>query len=101
MNNKLPTIKQESQLVLGKLNSLTFAGHTNPINTVAFSPDGKTILSGSGDTTIKLWNSETGEVIRTFEGHTDSVNTVAFNPDGKTILSGSYDTTIKLWDNEI
>jgi WD40 repeat protein len=52
------------------------------------------------DNTIKLWNVETGEEIRTLKGHDSSVNSVNFSPDGKTLVSGSWDNTIKLWNVE-
>jgi len=64
---------------------------------VAFSPDGKLALSGSWDSTVKLWEVSSGDVIRTFEGHSKWVNAVAFSPDGKLALSGSQDKTLKLW----
>ncbi len=67
---------------------------------VNFSPDGKTLVSGSQDGTIKLWNVETGEEIRTLQGHDDYVRSVNFSPDGKTLVSGSGDNTIKLWNVE-
>ena len=51
-----------------------------------------------GDDTIKLWNADTGELLRTLEGHTRGVNSVAFHPDGHTLASGGLDDTIKLWD---
>ena len=73
-------------------------GHTDWVNSVAFSPDGETALSGSGDATIILWDVATGEPIRTFEGHSSGVTTVAFSPDGTSALSGSEDATIILWD---
>ena len=73
-------------------------GHTFGVSSVAFSPDGKHILSGSYDGTIKLWDINTGREIRTFSSHTDAVASVAFSPDGRQILSGSFDQTIKLWD---
>ena len=76
---------------------LIFTGHNKDVNSVAFSPDGKTIASGSWDDTIKLWEVSTGKLIKTLTGHASLVNSVAFSPDGKTIASGSQDYTIKLW----
>ena len=75
-----------------------FEGYTEGVYSVAFSPDGNTLASGSGDTTIKIWDIQTVEEIVTLEGHTDYVGIVAFSPDGLTLASGSKDTTIKLWD---
>jgi parallel beta-helix repeat protein len=76
----------------------TLAGHTSYVLSVAFSPDGKVLASGSGDTTIKLWDVATGTLLRTLQGHTDFVFSVAFSPDGKILASGSVDETILLWD---
>jgi WD40 repeat protein len=76
----------------------TFLGHTGIVDSVAFSPDGRQIVSGSLDKTIKLWDVATGKEIRTFFGHIDGVMSVAFSPDGRRIVSGSWDKTIKLWD---
>jgi len=75
-------------------------GHTygTSVRSVAFSPDGKQILSSSDDGTVKLWDIASGREIRTFLGHTEGVNSVAFSSDGKQVLSGSDDTTVKLWD---
>ncbi|AOX00430.1 hypothetical protein BJP34_14050 [Moorena producens PAL-8-15-08-1] len=75
-------------------------GYTADVTEIAFSPDGKQIISGSDDGTVRLWNTETGQLIHTLEGHTDDVNGIAFSPDGKQILSGSYDDTLRLWDTE-
>jgi WD40 repeat protein len=67
---------------------------------VAFSHDGKQIVSGSGDGTVRLWDSATGEDIgKPLRGHNDQVRTVAFSPDGKQIISGSDDSTVRLWDS--
>ncbi|VFM96802.1 MAG: WD domain-containing protein, G-beta repeat-containing protein [Candidatus Kentron sp. G] len=63
-----------------------------------FSPDGGTLLSGSHDDTLKLWNVASGQAIRTLKGHSDNVRSVAFAPDGRAVLSGSNDNTLKLWD---
>ncbi|MFM6437739.1 MAG: WD40 repeat domain-containing protein, partial [Microcystis panniformis] len=75
-------------------------GHDDFVQSVNFSPDGKTLVSGSRDNTIKLWNVKTGQEIRTLKGHDDFVQSVNFSPDGKTLVSGSWDKTIKLWDVE-
>jgi WD40 repeat protein len=76
----------------------TLEGHTGWVMSVAFSPDSKTLASGSADQTIKLWDVATGKVQATLKEHTDMVGSVAFSPDGKTLASGSLDNTIKLWD---
>jgi len=76
------------------------AGHTGAVNALSYSHDGKYIVSGSDDNTIKLWDVGTGQVIRTFRGHKARVESVEFSSDGKYIVSGSYDKTIKYWNVE-
>ena len=83
----------------------TFNGHQKSVNAVAFSPDGKYIVSGSGNfardksnNDIKLWGVEQQEVINTFKRYQDQVDSVALSRDGKYIVSGHTDKTIKLWD---
>ena len=73
-------------------------GHFDLIDSIAFSPDGKYIASGSSDGTVKLWDGESGRDIYNFYGHNESVYSVAFSPDGKQLVSGSEDETVKLWD---
>ncbi|KIM74066.1 hypothetical protein PILCRDRAFT_80418 [Piloderma croceum F 1598] len=75
-------------------------GHTSAVRSVAFSPDGQQIVSGSDDqTTVQVWDAKTGEVAAgPFEGHTGGVTSVAFSPDGQQIVSGSYDQTVRVWD---
>jgi WD40 repeat protein len=65
---------------------------------VSFSPDGKRIVSGSVDNTLKVWDAQTGQETLTLKGHADDVNSVSFSPDGKRIVSGSDDETVKVWD---
>jgi WD40 repeat protein len=77
----------------------TFIGHTSDVKSVAFSPDGKMIATGSSDNTIKLWNLQ-GKQLQTLTGHTSDVFSVAFSPDGKMIATGSRDNTVKLWNLE-
>ncbi|MDR2078954.1 MAG: WD40 repeat domain-containing protein [Treponema sp.] len=76
----------------------TFSGHRSTVMSVAFSPDGKQIVSGAGDNTLKLWDTDSGELIHTFLGHSDWVMFVGFSPDGKQIVSWAADNTLKLWD---
>lgn len=73
-------------------------GHTSVVLCGAFSPNGKVFASGSLDHTIKLWDVESGQELRTLRGHSEDVSSVAFSPDGKTVASGSLDLTLKLWD---
>jgi WD40 repeat protein len=75
-------------------------GHSGNVVSVAFSPDGKQVISGSSDDkTLKLWDVASGREVRTFTGHSSGVNSVAFSPDGRQVISGSSDDkTLKLWD---
>ena len=65
---------------------------------MAFSPDGQRIVSGSDDSTVRLWDLEGNAIAKPFSGHQSYVYSVGFSPDGLTIVSGSYDRTIRLWD---
>ena len=75
-------------------------GHTGFVNSVSFSPDGQTLVSGSRGGTVRLWDAETCTNLNTLNGHTASVNSVSFSPDGQTLVSGSSDRTVRLWDAE-
>jgi WD40 repeat protein len=76
-------------------------GHTDAVYAVAYSPDGKMIVTASFDNTLKLWDAATGKELKTYggtAGHTKQVISVAFSPDGSMIASGSTDNTLKVWD---
>jgi WD40 repeat protein len=73
-------------------------GYSNQILSVAISPDGQTLVSGSNNTTVKLWNLQKREIVHTFSGHRYAVFSVAISPDGHTLVSGSSDQTIKVWN---
>jgi WD40 repeat protein len=87
-----------------------FEGHRSWVQSVAFSPDGRYGLSGSGqppaadkpvsDYTVRLWDLKACTEQLCLTGHTDRVTSVVFSPDGRRILTGSYDGTVRLWDLE-
>ena len=78
----------------------TLKGHSYSVLSVAYSPDGTKIISGSDDATIKIWEANTGQCLKTLKGHIEPVWSVAYSPDGTKIISGSYDKTIKIWGEE-
>jgi len=77
-----------------------FEGHTDWVEAVAVTPDGKHAISGSWDNTLRVWDIESGEEMQTLEGHTSSVYAIAVTPDGKHAISGSSDTILRVWDIE-
>ncbi|MBL9126704.1 MAG: serine/threonine protein kinase, partial [Verrucomicrobiales bacterium] len=76
----------------------TLHGHLNSVHAVAFSPDGRRLVTGSGDHTAKVWEAATGRELLTFAGHSAQVWSVAFFPDGRRIVTGSADQTARVWD---
>ncbi|MFM6515812.1 MAG: WD40 repeat domain-containing protein, partial [Microcystis panniformis] len=75
----------------------TLTGHSGVVLSVAYSPDGRYLASGSQDKTIKIWEVATGKELRTLTGHSGWVNSVVYSPDGRYLASGSWDNTIKIW----
>ncbi len=73
-------------------------GHTDKVYSVSFSPDGKTIVSGSGDKTIRLWDAATGQHLQTFAGHKSWTTSISFTPDGKTFATANG-SNIYFWDS--
>jgi eukaryotic-like serine/threonine-protein kinase len=75
-----------------------YRGHSDQVYTVAWSPDGKRLASGSRDETAQVWNATDGGNVYTYTGHSNSINAVAWSPDGKRIASGSFDDTVQVWN---
>jgi WD40 repeat protein len=79
----------------------TLRGHSDKVYSVAFSPDGAKIASGSIDGTVRIWDASTAQCTATLQEHSDSVYSVAFSPDGTKIATGSEDKTVRIWDAAI
>ena len=77
-----------------------YLGHVASVYIGNFSPDGRFIVTGDDDGTVRLWHTQTGQEIRQFIGHTNLVNSVMFSPDGRHILTAGIDNTARLWDVE-
>ncbi|MEB3827624.1 serine/threonine-protein kinase [Phormidium sp. CCY1219] len=75
-----------------------FKAQSHWVNSVAIAPNGKTLVSGGWDYTIKVWNFASGKEKITLKGHRNWVRSLAISPDGKTLISASDDTTIKAWN---
>ncbi|PSB21391.1 hypothetical protein C7B69_15970 [filamentous cyanobacterium Phorm 46] len=73
-------------------------GHSGFVPSLALTPDGQKLISGSWDDTIKIWDLQTGYLLNTLESHTSDVECVAITPDGQTLVSAGWDNTIKIWD---
>ncbi|SMR54275.1 unnamed protein product [Zymoseptoria tritici ST99CH_3D1] len=90
--------KVERPTKLNYVPYMTLRGHKRGVAAVKFSPNGKWIASCSADSTIKIWDSQTGALSQTLEGHLAGISTIAWTPDSKVIASGSDDKIIRLWD---
>jgi WD40 repeat protein len=92
--------EQLHRAILASVVRLTLSGHSDEVRSVAWSPDGKRLVTASADETVKVWNSESGEELFTITGHRAKVYSVAWSPDGKRLATGSADNTAKVWDAE-
>ena len=76
----------------------TLRGHLDVVTSVAFSPDGQRVVTGSLDNEAKVWEAASGRELLKLKGHSDGVNSVAFSPDGQRIVTGSLDNEAKVWE---
>lgn len=90
-NNRVALIDAETRAL-----ARTIAAQDEPVRSVAFSPDGSRLATGSREITI--WNVESGEMVATLEGHTQPALSLAFSPDGATLVSTGADGSVRLWD---
>ena len=89
-----PTIEQQGEPQPGKV----LKGHTDPVMCVAVTADGRRVVSGSLDKTVRVWDVETGQCLAILKEHTAGVLGVAVTADGRRVVSGSYDKTVRVWD---
>jgi WD40 repeat protein/uncharacterized caspase-like protein len=99
----ISTTKGDSKIKLWDLDSENdvvdvFEGHQGGVNSIVLSKNGKFLVSGGEDKTVKIWDTKTKKIVATLKGHTDSIKTVAVTFDNKYIASAGYDKTIKIWN---
>ena len=94
----LPTESLPADAVQDSRLRATLTGHTGFVSSVDFSPNGRTLASGSWDRTIRLWNADTAESSIILTDHTDRVTSVTFSPNGNMLASGSWDKTVRFWN---
>ncbi len=90
----LPSVSGNSNYSL----AYNIAQHRSEIRSVAITPNGRTVVTGGGDRTIKVWNGQTGSLEQTLSGHEETIKTLAISADGNTIVSGGNDRGIKIWN---
>lgn len=95
---RLPTLRLRHPVRMWTGVERTLSGHLGSVTACAISPDGARIVSGSSDSTLKVWDLANGHLLFTLEGHSARINACAISPDGERIVSGSSDGTLKVWD---
>ncbi|TAE28788.1 MAG: hypothetical protein EAZ92_07720 [Candidatus Kapaibacterium sp.] len=100
IDSSTTVLESASRKAKGTEPYLILRGHVGTVRSVSFSPDGKLIVSGSEDKTVKIWDAATGTILRSLRGHGNSVTSVFFSPDSKFVISSSKDKTVRIWDAE-
>jgi Tol biopolymer transport system component len=77
---------------------MTLSGHSGAVTAVAFAPSGRTLVSGSTDKSLKIWDASSGQILKTLTGDTETISSVAYLPSSKRIISGSFDRSVVIWD---
>lgn len=77
---------------------ITLSGHTGTINSLAFSRDGKRLVTASSDGTARVWDTSTGQSVAELRGHVGAVNSAEFNPEGTLVVTAGEDATAHVWD---
>ncbi len=92
------SIPSEVEGVPNDQHKLTLKAHNSGVLSVALSPDGRTLASGTYNGTTRVWDAKTGKRLHTLREHTEGVTSLSLSPDGRTLASGSWDRTVRVWD---
>lgn len=98
VGTQAPTIDFLEYWKAGHREVKTFRGHSQGVWTVALAPDSLTLASAGADRLVRIWDVETGRLLRSLRGHTHDIRQILFTADGQSVISGSEDRTIRIWD---
>ena len=96
----LPDSEQRLHVALMSSRVRLTVRHSDSVNAVAWSPDGRRLATGSADSRRKIWDAGDGRELSAMAGHTESVNSIAWSPDGRYLATAGFDNTVKVWKAE-